>query len=90
MQPISPASFVEPHGADGGSAHAQGPSSVDACGIQDSRSERGADIELGAQPVKDTKDQTCKRICMFMFKGGVYKTSTSIHAAAALAGVSFN
>ena len=89
MKLISPPSTAESSAADGGSARGAGSRSVEACGAQDSESTREGGSAAGALPAEE-HSKKCKRICMFMFKGGVYKTSTSIHAAAALAGVSFN
>lgn len=45
-----------------------------------------------AAPAASCKDarKECTRIATFMFKGGVYKTTTTIHAASALAAPPFN
>jgi Mrp family chromosome partitioning ATPase len=40
----------------------------------------------GGGKARPTAAEKCKRIVTFMFKGGVYKTSTTINAAAALSG----
>lgn len=74
--------------AGGGCSRAAGSlKSVDADGFQKSGGKGGGSDAPGAPPVQDKQRKTCKRICTFMFKGGVYKTSTAIHAAAALAGI---
>jgi Mrp family chromosome partitioning ATPase len=64
------------------------PPPSQACG--GSRAGGGQTSEVGGSPgggkARPTAAEKCKRIVTFMFKGGVYKTSTTINAAAALSG----